>query len=77
MITRDNLLSVLSQLSDKDKKRLRNTNKDYVVLELEVFNVSSYITMTLTNNYNRYKNISKIGGCIIDIEDNCLKQFRN
>lgn len=69
MITRDNIKDIVNQLSDRDKRRLVNTNKDYCVLYLSVFNTGSVTTMRLTNNYYKYSNVSDNGDCILDIDD--------
>ena len=69
MITKDNIQAVVEQLSEKDKRRLKNSDKEYVVLELHCFNAGSRTDMKLTNDYNRYKNISNHGNCILPIED--------
>ena len=54
-------------ISDKDRKRINNNwNYEYVVLELHTFNVGSYVTIKLTNDYNRYKNVSDNGNAILD-----------
>ena len=69
MITRENFHSVLSLITDKDKKRLLNTDKEFVVIYLHTFNVGSVVTITLTNNFNRYKNVSNNGDCILYCEE--------
>jgi hypothetical protein len=66
MITRENFNDVLDMITPKDKKRILNTNKEYVVLELHCTNNSAWATVTLTNDYNRYKNVSDHGNCILD-----------
>ena len=65
MITRDNLKDVINSISDKDKKRVLNSNKEFTVLYLHVFNVGSYVTIRLTDDYNRYKNVSYNGDAIL------------
>jgi len=65
MITRDNLKEVINSLDEKDKKRLLNTNKEYTVLELHIFNAGYFVTCKLTNDFNRYKNVSNYGNCIL------------
>lgn len=69
MITRENLNEVINSLSDKDKKRVLNSSKEYTVLYLHVFNVGSYVTIRLTNDYNRYKNVSNFGDAILYTEE--------
>ena len=65
MITKDNLKDVINSLSEKDKKRVLNSSKEFTVLYLHVFNVGSYATVRLTNDYNRYKNVSNNGDAIL------------
>ncbi len=49
MITRENLKDVINAISEKDKKRLKNTNKEYIILELHCFNVGARVDIKLTN----------------------------
>ena len=65
MITRNNLKNIINLINDKDKKRVLNSNKEFTVLYLHVFNTGSYATVRLTNDYNRYKNVSNNGGAIL------------
>ena len=65
MITIDNFNQVLKLISQNDIKRIKNSDKEYVVIELHSFNVGSFVKVILTNNYNRYKNVSYNGNCII------------
>lgn len=68
MITRENLKDIIKNLPSNAKNRIRHTNKEYVVLELHVFNTGSYATAKLTNNFMRYRNVSNNGNCIICVE---------
>ena len=72
MITRDNLKDVINSLSDRDKKRILNSSKEYAVLYLHTFNVGSYTTIRLTNDYNRYKNVSYNGDALL-----CTQHVQN
>ena len=65
MITKDNLKDVINSLSEKDKKRVLNSSKEFTVLYLHTFNVGSYVTIRLTDDYNRYKNVSYNGNAIL------------
>ncbi len=65
MITRNNLGDVIRTLSNKDKKRILSSEKEYAVLYLHVFNTGCYATVRLTNDYNRYKNVSNNGDAIL------------
>jgi len=71
MITQDNISEVINQLSDKDKKRIKNNIdvKEYGVLELQVFNAGSITTIKLTNDCYRYRNVSDHGDCILELSD--------
>lgn len=70
MITKDNLLDVLAQISAKDKKRIiENFDKEYIVIWLHIFNIGSYVTIRLTNDFSRYQNVSKDGNAILYAEE--------
>ena len=69
MITQDNLHDVISSLSNKDKKRILNSQKEYTILELHIFNAGHFVTARLTNDYNRYKNVSNDGNAILSTEE--------
>ena len=76
MITKNNLNDVINQINPKDKKRIAITNKDYIVLELHCFNVGSVTKVILTNDYNRYKNVSNDGNCILESNDVCFNGIK-
>ncbi len=65
MITQDNLNEVITSLSNKDKKRILSSCKEYTVLYLHVFNAGHFVTARLTNDYNRYKD----GNTILNTEE--------
>lgn len=69
MITYDNINDVIKLMSNKDIKRLKNSDKEYVVLYLSVFNTGCVLHITLTNDFNRYKNVGNNGNCILEIND--------
>lgn len=71
MITRENLNEVILNLNEKTKKRILKAQytKEYCVLELLIFNAGSVVIAIVTNNYNRYKNVSDYGGAIFPIEE--------
>ena len=69
MITRNNLKEVINSLSGKDKKRVLNSYKEYTVLYLHIFNTGCRVTIRLTNDYNRYKNVSNNGNAILYTEE--------
>lgn len=75
MITRDNFKYVLKLISKKDIKRIKKSNKEYIVLMLHVFNVGSYVSVILTNDYNRYKNVSYNGNCILELSNELINQL--
>ena len=70
MITRANIQGIVEGLTPKEKKRIANSTKEYVTLELHCFNVGCYTTIKLTSDYNRYKNLYKDGNCILSLDDN-------
>jgi hypothetical protein len=69
MITRENLQNVINSMSIKDKKRVLNTEKEYVVIYLHICNSGSYTTIRLTDDFNRYKNVSNNGNVILTSEE--------
>ena len=69
MITRDNLKEVINTLNAKDLNRIKNSTKEYAVIYLHLFNIGSYATIKLTNNYDRYKNVSNNGDVILELSD--------
>ena len=56
-------------MQSKDLNRIKNSTKEYVVIYLHTFNVGSYATVKLTDNYDRYKNVSNNGGVILELSD--------
>ena len=69
MITKNNLQEVINSLGYKEKKRVLNSEKEYVVLYLHICNSGSYANIRLTNDYNRYKNVSNLGNAILYTEE--------
>ena len=69
MITRNNIKDVILQISNKDKYRIKNTNKEYIVLRLHITNSSSYTEVICTNNFTRYQYVSNNGDCILESND--------
>ena len=78
MITKDNLKEVIQSIDEKAKKRILKSNKEFIVLSLHCFNVGCFVTVNLTNNYNRYKYVSNYGNCILYVEEviNILKEVK-
>jgi hypothetical protein len=69
MITHRNFKLIVDSLSDKDKKRILNSNKEFCVLILHVFNAGYTVNCILTNNYIRYQNAGNQGNAIVPIEE--------
>ena len=69
MITKDNIKDIILNLSNKDKKRIKNTNKDYIVLILNIFNAGYFIDVICTNDYMRYEHEISNGNCILSSDD--------
>ena len=69
MITRNNLRDVINSIPEKDKKRILNSDKEFTVLYLHVFNTGCNVTVRLTDDYNRYKNVSNNGNVILYTEE--------
>ena len=77
MITRDNFKDVLKLISKKDIKRIKNSSKEYIVLSLHVFNAYSYVSVILTNDYNRYKNVYYNGNCILELSNEFIRELES
>lgn len=75
MITRDNFKDVLKLISKKDIKRIKKSDKEYIVLMLHVFNVGTNVSVILTNDYNRYKNVSYNGNCILELSNYFIREL--
>ena len=69
MITRYNIESILRNLTKKEKNRIVRSNKEYIVIELSIFNTGSVVRIKLTDNFNRYKNIGYYGNQFWDAND--------
>jgi len=69
MITHDNFKEVVTALRSKDKARIKASTKEYIVLYLHIFNAGFSVDCTLIDDYNRYKNVSDSGNCILEIEE--------
>lgn len=50
----------LSDLSLSDLYKIYNSNKEYIYIDISVFNVGASINVILTNNYDKY--IKKVEG---------------
>jgi hypothetical protein len=63
------MLDMLKELSTKELKRILKSSKEYLVLNISVFNVGAVVRPILTNDYNKYKNIGRDGySCILYID---------
>lgn len=51
MITKDNFSEVIKAITQKDKKRILNSDKEFCILQMHIFNVGYYVTVKLTKNY--------------------------
>jgi len=66
---RNDIMELLQELSKKELKRILKSYKEYLVLNVSVFNVGVVVKPILTDDYNRYKNINKDGySCILPLE---------
>jgi hypothetical protein len=59
------MMEMLQELSIKELKRILKSSKEYLVLDAYVFNVGAVVKPILTNNYEKYKNISDDGYSLI------------
>ncbi len=69
MITHRNFKLIVQSLSDKDKKRILYSNKEFCVLIIHIFNAGYTVNCILTNNYTRYQNVGNHGNAIVSIEE--------
>lgn len=69
MINRENLKDVVLSLDNKTKNRILNTDKEYTVLILSIFNIGATVKAKLTDNYQRYQNASNNGNAILETEE--------
>ena len=79
MITKDNLVEVLKLILPKDLKRIKTTEKEFVVLNLNIFNTGCTLDVTLTNNLYGNKEVNranKNGGAVFEITE-FLKLLKN
>ena len=51
----------LDDISINDLYRAWNTDKEYIVIDISVFNIGAVYTVICTNNYNRYATICDDG----------------
>lgn len=77
MITRDNLEDVIKAITPTDKKRILRSDKEYIVIYLSVFNSGCIVSIRLTNNFDRYKNVSNDGHAILCIDGWLLNLINN
>lgn len=76
MITRDNLVTLLQNLSDKDKNRIKTTDKYYIIIIPHIFNAGSYISVHCTNNADyKYNERINTGGCILESFDKIFEKI--
>jgi hypothetical protein len=70
MITRDNLNEIVKFLTKKQINKIKNTNKEYVYLDLFLTNSIASVSITCTNNLTKYNNLaSKTGNILFDVVD--------
>jgi len=66
---RNDIMELVQELSKKEMIRILKSSKEYLVLDVSVFNVGAIVRPILTDDYNRYKNINKDGySCILPLE---------
>ena len=69
MITRENFEEVVLSLNEEDKQRILDSDKEYCVLYLSVFNVGSVSCCKLTNDFTRYQYVSNNGNAILELSE--------
>jgi len=71
-----NLMGLLQDLNKKELKRILKSHKEYLVLDVSVFNVGAVVKPILTNDYNRYKNIGRDGySCILSLDYDLIQNI--
>jgi hypothetical protein len=70
MITRDNLNEVVRLLTKKQVNKIASTDKEYVYLDLFLTNSIASVSITCTNDFNKYNNFArKTGNILFDTVD--------
>lgn len=70
MITRDNLREVIGLLTKKQINKIASTDKEYIYLDLFITNSIASVTITCTNNFNKYNRLAyKYGNTLFDTID--------
>jgi hypothetical protein len=83
MITKENIQDLVMGLDNKILNRIKHSNKEYIVLFGHFFNIGGFLTLKLTNDYNRYKNVSKnvfifgASSARFDIDKNVIERGRS
>jgi len=71
MITKENLKDVLNQISLQDKIKIIDSNKEYCVVELHVFNVGSYTSIKLIDDIDseKFDQLVSNGNCLLETQE--------
>lgn len=69
MITRDNLSELLNSLPQRKKDYILRSSKEYCVLLLFVSNAGYFLRVKLTDNFERYQNVSDNGDAILETQE--------
>jgi hypothetical protein len=70
MITRDNLNEIVRLLSKRQINKIANTDKEYIYLDLFLTNSIASVSITCTNNFNKYNNLAcETGNVLFDTVD--------
>lgn len=70
MITKDNLNEIVKFLTKKQVNKIASTDKEYVYLDLFLTNSIASVSITCTNDFNKYNNLAcKTGNILFDTVD--------
>ena len=76
MITQDNIKEIIQGLNEEQKAIIKNTDKEYIKIELCISNTGSIVTLTPTNSLDDIEELASIGDCILDINDPVFEEIR-
>ncbi len=61
------LEKLISELTVKQVKRIKNSDKEYIVFDVMITNAIFRVDVICTNNYEKYQNIAEDGySCILE-----------
>jgi hypothetical protein len=77
MITKENLTEVLDSITEEDINNVFNSNKDYVALQVYIFNAGDYVKLySIDPSSNDSEEVQNNGGIVCD-KDCFLQLFKD